>query len=176
MNLFFKYYIKSGLIIISLAFPQIFKAQKLNQVFIMSSVGEIDNLSNNSMPVTLSNSAACLNVQNGAVLLNIQKNDDHFSVHCEVPVKFNTLGIKLYPNPVLANTSLKFINPPPFNESFKISIWGIDGYKITSGKATGQDLYQGMPLDFSMLQDGTYFIQIESGKYTDALKFIKVNN
>jgi hypothetical protein len=176
MNLTFKHNIKSGLIIYLLAFPQIFQAQKLNPVFIMSSVGEIENLSNNSMPVTLGNSTACLSVQNGAALLNLQKDQDKFSIHCEVPKKFNTLGIKLYPNPVITNTNLKLLNVPPLNESFKISIWGVDGSKITSGKATGQDLYQGLPLDFSILQDGTYFIQIESGKYSDALKFIKTNN
>jgi len=32
-----------------------------------------------------------------------------------------------------------------------------------------------MPLDFSLLQAGSYIIQIESDKYTDALKFIKAN-
>jgi hypothetical protein len=61
------------------------------------------------------------------------------------------------------------------NALFSISIWGTDGFKITSGKATGYEIYQGMPLDFSLLQAGTYIIQIESEKYTDALKFIKAN-
>lgn len=128
--------------ILSLAFPQIIKAQSNNDVFIMSSVGGLVNMSKN----------------------------------CEVNIKFNTLSIQLYPNPVVAKTNLKILNPPSINENFKISIWGVDGFKITSGKATGQDLFQGLPLDLSMLLDGTYFIQIESGKYTDAIKFIKNNN
>jgi hypothetical protein len=64
------------------------------------------------------------------------------------------------------------MNPPPLNDAFKISIWGVDGYKITSGKATGYELFQGMPLDFSMLQDGTYILQIESEKLYDALKLV----
>jgi hypothetical protein len=88
---------------------------------------------------------------------------------------FNSLGIKLYPNPVIATTKIKFMNPPPLNDQFNISIWGADGFKITSGKATGFELFQGVPLDFIMLQAGTYIIQIESEKYRDAFKFIKAD-
>lgn len=142
----------------------------------MSSVGRIENISNNSMPVTFNSSASCLKVQNGTALLLKSSEKGIFSIDCEVHMNFNTLGLKLYPNPVNTKTNLKLVNPPPINESFKISIWGVDGFKITSGKATGQDLFQGLPLDFSMLLDGTYFIQIESVKYTDAIKFIKTNN
>jgi hypothetical protein len=76
---------------------------------------------------------------------------------------------------VVSITKIKFINTPPLNDQFNISIWGADGFRITSGKATGYELFQGMTLDFSMLQAGSYIIQIESEKYTDALKFIKAN-
>jgi hypothetical protein len=161
--------------IILLASPQSLNAQKLNGVFIMSSVGGIDNMSNNSMAITFNSSTTCINVQNGAAVLTGPRGAGIFSVNCEVSTKFNTLGIKLYPNPVIAKTRIKFINPPPFDELFNISIWGTDGFRITSGKATGYELFQGMPLDFTMLQAGTYIIQIESEKYTDALKFIKAN-
>lgn len=143
MNFCFKYHNLFGIIIIIfLSFSQILEAQKMNDIFMMSSVGGEENMSKN----------------------------------CEVNINFNKLGIKLYPNPDFTKTNLILVNPPPINEIFKISIWGVDGFKITSGKATGQDLFQGLPLDFSMLLDGTYFIQIESGKYTDAIKFIKTNN
>jgi hypothetical protein len=76
---------------------------------------------------------------------------------------------------VVSITKIKFINTPPLNDQFNISIWGADGFRITSGKANGYELFQGMTLDFSMLQAGSYIIQIESDKYTDALKFIKAN-
>jgi hypothetical protein len=61
------------------------------------------------------------------------------------------------------------------NDLFNISIWSTEGYKVTSGKATGYEIFQGKPMDFSMLHAGTYIIQIESEKYIDALKFIKAN-
>jgi len=161
--------------IIALAFPQTIKAQQLTGVFIMSSVGGIENMSSNSMAIAFNSSSTCLNVQNGAAVLSGPRGAGVFSVNCEVSTKINTLGIKLYPNPVIAITKVKFINIPPLNELFSISIWGTDGFMVTSGKATGYELFQGMTLDFSMLQVGTYILQIESEKYTDAIKFIKSN-
>jgi hypothetical protein len=161
--------------IIAFAFPQSLIAQQLTGVFIMSSVGGLNHMSSNSMAIAFNSSTTCFNVQNGAAVLSAPRGAGVFSVNCEVNTKFNSLGIKLYPNPVIATTKIKFINTPPLNEFFSISIWGTDGFKITSGKATGYEIYQGMPLDFSLLQAGTYIIQIESDKYTDALKFIKAN-
>jgi hypothetical protein len=163
------------IIITGSAFPQSLQAQQLTGAFIMSSVGGLNNMSNNSMAVTFSSNAACLNVQNGTAVLTGDRGSGNFAINCEVKTNYNTLGIKLYPNPVVATTKIKFINTPPLNELFNISIWGADGFKITSGKTTGYQIFQGMPLDFSMLQAGTYIIQIESDKYIDALKFIKAN-
>lgn len=176
MKYFFKNSILATIIpMMVLAFPQSLNAQLLNGVFIMSSVGGFNNMSSNSMAITFNSSTTCFNIQNGAAVLSAPRGAGVFLVNCEVSPKINTLGIKLYPNPVIANTKIKFINTPPLNALFSISIWGTDGFKITSGKATGYEIYQGMPLDFSLLQAGTYIIQIESEKYTDALKFIKAN-
>jgi hypothetical protein len=176
MNSFFKNSLVIAIITISaIAFPQSIQAQQLTGAFIMSSVGGLNNMSNNSMAVTFSSSATCLNVQNGTAVLTGDRGTGNFAINCEVKSKYNTLGIKLYPNPVVSITKIKFINTPPLNDQFNISIWGADGFRITSGKATGYELFQGMPLDFSMLQAGSYIIQIESDKYTDALKFIKAN-
>jgi hypothetical protein len=174
MNNFFKNSLVIVIITIcAIAFPQSIQAQQLTGAFIMSSVGGLNNMSNNSMAVTYSSSATCLNVQNGTAVLTGDRGTGNFAINCEVKSKYNSLGIKLYPNPVVAMTKIKFINTPPLNDQFNISIWGADGFRITSGKATGYELFQGMPLDFSMLQAGSYIIQIESEKYTDALKFIK---
>jgi hypothetical protein len=176
MNNFFKNSLVIAIITISaIAFPQSIQAQQLTGAFIMSSVGGLNNMSNNSMAVTFSSSATCLNVQNGTAVLTGDRGTGNFAINCEVKSKYNTLGIKLYPNPVVSITKIKFINTPPLNDQFNISIWGADGFRITSGKATGYELFQGMTLDFSMLQAGSYIIQIESDKYTDALKFIKAN-
>jgi hypothetical protein len=176
MNNWFKNILVIAIItIIGSAFPQSLYAQQLTGAFIMSSVGGLNNMSNNSMSVTFSSNATCLNVQNGTAVLTGDRGTGNFAINCEAKTNYNTLGIKLYPNPVIATTKIKFINTPPLNDLFNISIWGTDGFRITSGKATGYELFQGMPLDFSMLQAGSYIIQIESDKYIDALKFIKAN-
>ena len=161
--------------IIGLAFPQSIQAQQLTGAFIMSSVGGLNNMSNNSMAVTFSSSATCLNVQNGTAVLTGNRGTGSFAINCDVDTKFNTLGIRLYPNPVTTNTKVKFINTPPLADQFTISVWNSEGFKISSAKATGYEIFQGKGMDFSSLIAGSYIIQIESEKYTDALKFIKAN-
>ena len=161
--------------IIVLAFPQSIQAQQLTGAFIMSSVGGLNNMSNNSMAVTFSSSATCLNVQNGTAVLSGDRGTGNFAINCEVNTIFNSLGIKLYPNPVGASTKVKFINTPPLTDQFTISVWNSEGFKINSAKATGYEIFQGKGMDFSSLIAGSYIIQIESEKYTDALKFIKAN-
>ena len=161
--------------IIGLAFPQSIQAQQLTGAFIMSSVGGLNNMSNNSMAVTFSSSATCLNVQNGTAVLTGNRGTGSFAINCDVDTKFNTLGIRLYPNPVTTNTKVKFINTPPLADQFTISVWNSEGFKISSAKATGYEIFQGKGMDFSSLIAGSYIIQIESEKYRDALKFLKAN-
>lgn len=173
MNQWFKHIV--CLSILGLAFPRLLKAQITGGAFIMSSVGTLQNMSNNSMAVSFNSSATCLNIQNGTAVIIGDRGTGNFAINCEVNTKFNTLGIKLYPNPVTTSTRIKFINTPPLNDQFTISIWNTQGFKITSGKATGYELFQGMQLDLSMLAAGNFVIQIESEKYKDALKFIKAN-
>jgi len=163
------------IILIGLAFPRSLQAQQLTGAFIMSSVGGLQNMSNNSMAVTFSSSATCLNVQNGTAVLTGDRGTGIFAVNCEVNTIFNRLGIKLFPNPVGANTKVKFINTPPLTDQFTITVWNAVGFKITIAKATGYELFQGKGMDFSSLTAGSYIIQIESEKYIDALKFIKAN-
>lgn len=158
-----------------LSFPKNVNAQLLSGSFIMSSVGGIQNMSNNSMAITFTSNAACLNVQNGAAVLTGERGTGTFAVNCEVNTKFNTLGIKLYPNPVGANTKVKFINTPPLNDNFSITVWSSQGEKMSTSNATGYEIYQGKLMNMSSLISGSYIIQIESDKYQDALKFIKAN-
>ena len=174
-NLFKNSLVITIITIIAIAFPQSIQAQQLTGAFVMSSVGGLNNMSNNSMAVTFSSSATCLNVQNGTAVLTGDRGTGNFSVNCEVNTIFNSLGIKLYPNPVGANTKVKFINTPKLTDQFSISVWNAEGFQISSSKATGYELFQGKGMDFSSLIAGSYIIQIESEKYTDALKFIKAN-
>lgn len=132
-------------------------------------------MSNNSMAVTFTSNAACLNVQNGTAVLTGERGTGTFAINCEVNTKFNTLGIKLFPNPVGANTKVKFINTPPLNDQFSITLWSSQGEKLSTTNATGYEIFQGKLVNMSSLISGSYVIQVESEKYRDALKFIKAN-
>ena len=58
MNQYFKNIVPTVFIsLITFAFPQSIKAQEVTGAFIMSSVGGIQNMSNNSMAVTFSSNA-----------------------------------------------------------------------------------------------------------------------
>ena len=74
-----------------------------------------------------------------------------------------------------ANTKVKFINTPPINDQFSITIWNAEGLQVGSVKATGFEIFQGKQIDLGSLSVGSYVIQIESEKYIDAIKFIKAN-
>jgi len=176
MKQFIKYIILPiNILLLVLAFPQSLKAQQMTGTFIMSSVGGIENASNNSMAIAFNSSATCLNVQNGTAVLTGDRGTGNFAINCEMNAVFNSLGIKLYPNPVGASTKVKFINTPPLNDQFNITIWNSEGLQVGSAKATGFEIFQGKQIDFGSLSVGSYVIQIESEKYIDALKFIKAN-
>ena len=117
--------------IIVITIPQSLQAQELTGAFIMSSVGGLNNMSNNSMAITFSSNATCLNVQNGTAVLTGDRGTGSFAVNCEVNAIFNSLGIKLYPNPVGANTKVKFINTPKLTDQFSISVWNAEGFQIS---------------------------------------------
>ena len=165
----------ANILLFLVASPQNLEAQQMTGTFIMSSVGGIENASNNSMAITFNSSATCLNVQNGTAVLTGDRGTGNFAINCEVNAVFNSLGIKLYPNPVGANTKVKFINTPPLNAQFSITIWNAEGLQVGNVKATGFEIFQGKQIDFGSLSVGSYVIQIESEKFIDALKFIKAN-
>ena len=143
--------------------------------FMMSSMGSIPGASNTGMAIQFNSIATCLNVQNGVAVLYGVRGNGQFAINCEVSLKINSLGIKLYPNPVSITTRVKFVNTPPLTETFNLSVWTTDGALLFTGKETGYNLFQGINLDVSSFGSGTYVLKIESENYIDALKFIKAN-
>ena len=143
--------------------------------FIMSSIGTLDGSLNTSMAIQFNSISTCLNVQNGIAVLRGERGNGEFAINCEVLIKINSLGVKLYPNPVGANTKVKFLNTPPLNEIFSLTIWTADGILINTRKETGYNLFQGTIIDLSKIISGTYVLRIEGANYIDNIKFIKGN-
>lgn len=163
----------ANLVLLSLT-PKKLQAQS-TPAFIMSSVGSIPGTSNTSMAIQFNSTATCLNVQNGVAVLNGVRGSGQFAINCEVTLKINSLGIKLYPNPVNTSTKVKFVNTPPLTETFNLTVWTTDGVLLSTRKESGYNLFQGINLDVSAIGSGSYVLKIESENYVDALKFIKVN-
>ena len=154
--------------------PSMLQAQS-SANFMMSSMGSIPGASNTGMAIQFNSIVTCLNVQNGVAVLNGVRGNGQFAMNCEVSLKINSLGIKLYPNPVNITTKVKFVNTPPLTETFNLSVWTTEGALLSTRKESGYNLFQGINLDLSALGSGTYVLKIESENYVDALKFIKVN-
>ena len=143
--------------------------------FMMSSMGSIPGASNTGMAIQFNSIVTCLNVQNGVAVLNGVRGNGQFAMNCEVTLKVNSLGIKLYPNPVNITTRVKLTNTPPLTETFNLSVWTTEGVLLSTRKESGYNLFQGINLDVITLGSGSYVLKIESNNYVDALKFIKAN-
>ena len=144
-----------------------------NPLFMISSVGSFANTFNNSPTIQFKSTAACIDVQSGIVIFNGERGSGEFAVDCEVVTKFNSLGTKLYPNPVINTTKIQFKNSPTITEIYKISIWTTEGFLVNTRKATGLILTQGLNINVSELPYGTFILRIESATTLDAIKFIK---
>ena len=145
------------------------------QQFMMSSVGILSGSASNATAINFKSNANCIDVQTGIAVFKGVRSFGDFAVNCEVTQQFNSLGIKLFPNPVRTTTKVKFINTPPLSDNFNLTVWNTEGAMLYSRKETGYTLFQGVLIDLSNLASGTYVIKIESTQYVDAIKFIKAN-
>lgn len=145
------------------------------QRFLMSSVGTIAGTSSNATALNFTSNANCIKVQTGVAVLNSSKSITEFAINCAIVQSFNTLGLKLFPNPVSTFTKAKFTNTAPVAETFEVSIWNTEGAKISSRKETGYTINQGILLDLTNLVSGSYFLNIASPQKVESIKFIKAN-
>lgn len=163
------------IILLLLTFVNYEKAYSQSPIFVMSSTNVANGSPIISSAIDMHSALKCIDVQTGIAVLNGNLNNGDFAINCVVNYIFNSLGIKIYPNPVVNATRIKFINPPPFEENFKVSVWSSEGIMIKTQNEIGLNLYKGVIFNFSDLYTGTYILKIESSKFVDAIKFIKAN-
>jgi len=156
-------------------FAVLFYTNVLKSQIVMSSIGTIAGTSSTVSSINFKSVASCIDIQSGIAVLKGERGSGDFAYSCEVAMKFNSLGIKLYPNPVNNATRVKFSNTPPLSEIFNLQIFNTDGQFISSKKETGYNLFQGITIDLGNLNAGTYVLKIESSIFVDAIKFIKAN-
>ena len=150
-------------------------AQAQNGQFMMSSMGALPGTASSGLAIQFNSVGACIDVQTGIAVLNGTRGNGQFSINCEVTMKINSLGVRLFPNPVNHYTKVKLNNTPPLTETFNLSIWSTEGALIRTQKETGYNLFQGLNIDLSGLVNGSYILKMESPTYVDAIKFIKAN-
>jgi hypothetical protein len=153
----------------------VLKCSMAEAQIVMSSIGMMGNASSTINALNFKSSTTCIDVQSGVAVLNGQRGNGQFTMNCEVTMKINSLGVRLFPNPVNHITKIKLNNTPPLTETFSLSIWTTEGALIRSQKETGYNLFQGLNIDLSGLTNGAYIFKIESQNYMDAIKFIKAN-
>ena len=153
----------------------VLKCSMAEAQIVMSSIGMMGNASSTINALNFKSSTTCIDVQSGVAVLNGQRGNGQFTMNCEVTMKINSLGVRLFPNPVNHITKIKLNNTPPLTETFSLSIWTTEGALIRSQKETGYNLFQGLNIDLSGLTNGAYILKIESQNYMDSIKFIKAN-
>ena len=168
------------IVLLGMSFPKILDAQQQGGAFIMSSVGSLTNMSNNSMSVTFNSSAACLNIQNGTAVIIGDRGVGSFAINCDVTTHFNTLGIKMYPNPVKNELYINILHANKGNDM--IELLDEKGVKLKEKIV----VYNGMGAleiwNLAGLKAGQYFVNIRhthpvTGRLIKkgAFKILKVN-
>lgn len=145
------------------------------QVFMMSSVGGLSGTNNNISSINFRSTSMCIDVQSGLAIYNSTNSNGLFLVNCFVSKKINSIGVMMYPNPVVNSCVLKISNTSTLDEKFSVTIMNVSGQIFSSRLETGYSLLQGVKMDVSDLSSSVYFLKIESPKYVETFKFFKAN-
>jgi len=146
------------------------------QGVVISRIGNFGVTSSSISAIQFKSISTCIDVESGMAVLTGKRAAGEFAINCEVSLRYNTLGVRMFPNPVQAQAKVKATNTPPLNETFNLTVWTADGVLINSRKETGYNLFQGLTIDLSNLKSGTYVLKIDAPKFVDVVKFIKAGN
>lgn len=142
----------------------------------VSSIGSIGGSVANVSAINFNSIATCIDIKSGITVLTGKRASGEFAINCEVSMQYNSLGVKMFPNPVQAQAKVKATQTPPLNETFNLTIINANGAVLNTRKETGYNLFQGLTIDLSSLPAGTYVLKIDSKKFVDIVKFIKAGN
>jgi hypothetical protein len=146
------------------------------QGVVVSSIGNFPGTTSSIAAIQFKGISTCIDVQSGMAVLTGKRAPGDFAINCEVSLQYNSLGVKMFPNPVQGQAKVKATNTPPLNETFNLSVSTADGVLINTRKETGYSLFQGLTIDLSNLKSGTYVLKIDAPKFVDVVKFIKAGN
>lgn len=147
------------------------KAQSLS--FQINSIGNTPNMTVSSLSFQLDNTANCLFVGNGLSIYQTKLSAAPFKLDCVVPISFDKLGLKIFPNPIGNRPKIQFLHKSPSNTLFAIRFYNVEGKLVLEQSKTGFELSAGVLLNTSSLFAGNYIVQVQSANSVDLIQVIK---
>ncbi len=90
-----------------------------------------------------------------------------------VPINFEKLGLKIFPNPIGNRPKIQFLNKNLSTSLFNIRFYNVEGKQVLEQNKTGFELSAGVILNTSSLFAGNYIIQVLSANSVDLIQVIK---
>ena len=138
----------------------------------MSLVAHIDNTASYGSIINSSSKSGCIEVETG-LYASSDGSYGEFSADCSF--EFQTLKIKLFPNPAKDYTNLQIVHPyTPKDITYEITGYDLLGHQLFNLKKSEQSLYDGVKIDLSSLSSGAFFIKVASWNFNKTFKVIKV--
>jgi hypothetical protein len=146
------------------------------QIRISYSIGVVGadfKTSTYSNPLSI-NGKNCIIVTNGISKFIVS---DHgiFLNECAVNQDYIRFSIQVAPNPATNYTIVKFKNKLQTDDNVILTVYGSDGRLINKFPTSQMQLLQGYRLSTSELDEGVYFIQINSDKINQIFRILILN-
>ena len=150
--------------------------QSIAQIGISYSIGVVGadfKTSTYSSPLSI-NGKNCIIVSSGISKFIVS---DHgiFLNECAVNNDYIRFSIQVAPNPATSYTIIKFKNKLQTDDNVILTVYGSDGRLINKFPTSQMQLLQGYRLSTSELDEGVYFIQINSDKINQIFRILILN-
>ena len=148
----------------------------ISQIRISYSIGVVGadfKTSTYSNPLSI-NGKNCIIVTNGISKFIVS---DHgiFLNECAVNNDYIRFNIQVAPNPATSYTIIKFKNKLQTDDNVILTVYGSDGRLINKFPTSQMQLLQGYRLSTTELDEGVYFIQINSDKINQIFRILILN-
>jgi len=144
--------------------------------FTMNHVGEFPETPSILEAIQFTRTGSCIDVQIGETVLEGVRGSRLNDTNCEMPSDINTLGINMYPDPSVSQTSNKFIQTLPITQTFNVSEVKVDAVILMTNVESGDYFFAGKPIDVSSISIDSNNIKLESTHYAETTQFIYTNN
>lgn len=141
--------------------------------FQINSIGNNPNMTTSSLSFQIENLANCIFIANGLSIYKPIVKTTNIQKGCFVPIQFDHLGLKLYPQPMGDHPKIQLTKAQIPDGNFIIRIYNIEGRLVFEEMKTGLALSTGSIINTSKLFAGTYIVQVISENSIDIIQAIK---